>query len=932
MIKFNIINPTSSRPTVGESESLSNYGIVVPREVFRAARNTTMIDIHVRQAIQDRPYHYFMGSAEHLLLDPLASIVAKGGDPLSFMLQLAKDLNAVSKGISLMRSGVGVKTISQVYSSLLPSTTTPGEFVRAVEESDKSGEMVSKTGLGVFSNFFSDLLTKQGARDNIFKSFKVPNPTIVPGIPITKIPTQDTINRMFAMFEVFGMAGKRQPLFGEEITPVLARRFTVEHYLFTEPGTKFRAYQEDCRVASAIWYLMYDQIVKTPESYDAALPIVPPSPQDSQVAAQILKMLGTFTHTSISAATAPIYMDAILAIRQLNELVEFLSTGPIHDPEEVAKIKKTLNDCNAMVTEAAYAPVVSLSNATFDYVKKLTSARYLLPEFLTSIGTVADPNAKPFGRMDLPTEIALPENFRGTVDNCERITEFGGMDIPVILEDVRRKAADLQAGLIQLAQMRTTLHSGMASQFGNVITHLDTLGQLTPDPVLGSLEYPSPTRVYITPTYVPKYKLLANSLAEWAFSSANLMYKPFFPIAYQYDQIQKNMGRQAFAWDTEVNLPPSPATGSDYACLLIPYNYVDDCSSKSISNDIASVGQELSSSPHRPMKQITDFFTPLFHALNSGLVKHEVLANAVSSMFSIYKKTSKTSKAAAFDDAAAWEVIKPQIPFVYGHPTSSLLEANAPWASNTSYPCKREHVHISRDGKFMLVLHRALPKPTTLSYVPFTLDGGIKVSLPVNRTSYTTALAEVSKSKFTDPETFYSAMFERLLVAKLKNNLVEVKSWAPSFAFFPHIFVTNRHVTSATGAMLSAVPQMMQRLVLSTDDAAPYGGVMSYFHTPVIAFDNADEMEAVTSPELSIDINETIKSQSSKAVVNTEDTGLPTTKLNEEAEPIQKVNEVPVDIATHTGPEGTIIASNPPAVGAYDPEITDEGAKTNPNS
>lgn len=929
MIKYNIINPTASRPTVGDSESLSNFGVIIPKDVFRAARNTTVLDMHLRQAIQDRPYHYFNGSAEHLLLDPLARIVCSGGDPIQFMLQLAKDTNAVSKGLSMMGSKIAITSVSQTFSSLLPNTKIPNQFDRPLEANAK-GDEVLKSGLSVFSTFFDSLMTSKTARDTIFKTFRSPNPAIKPGNTVTGNPTNDTIASMFDMFEVFGMAGKRQPLFGSDITPVLAKRFSIEHYLFSDPSGKLQAYEEDSRIASAIWYLMYDQIVKTPESYDAALPVVPPSPQDSQVAAQVLKLLGTFTHTSISAAMSPLYMEAVVQCKLLSELLEFLSTGPVYDEDALAKCRKMLGECNEMITEHAYSPVISLANATFDYVKKLTAARYLLPEFTQTYYSVN--GEKPFDRMKLPTSILPPAGFRGSIPDCQRIVEFGGLDLPMVFADVRRKTEEVLAQLIAMSQLRTTLHSGMASQYGNVITHLDTLGNLTRDPALGQLEYPTPTKVYITPSYIPKYALLANSTPDWIFSSRNLMYAPFFPIAFQYDQIQKNMGQQAFAWDTEVNLPPSPATGSDFACLMLPYPYVADCTSRSIANNISSVGQQLAASPHHPMKQVTDYFTPLFHALSSGLNKHEVIANSVASMFSIYKKKLKSKSAARFDDASAWDVITPQVPFIYGYPTKSLLTANAPWASNTAYPCTKEHVYISRDGMFMAVLHRALPKPTSLAYVPFTLEGGIKVSLPVNQNSYNKALSEISRSAISQPESFYSSMFERLSVATMENNLLEVKSWSPSFAYYPHLFVANRHVTSASGVILSAVPRMLQRLTLVSDDAAPYGGVMSYFHTPVIGFDPLDELEAITSAEIAIDINGEIKKKENKGIVSASDTTIPVTKLNTDLDVVQKVNEAPITPDEKTKPSGELETTQAPPIGPYNPEITDKDVETNPNA
>lgn len=932
MIRYNIINPMTSRPTIGDSESLSNFAIIVPKNVFRSARNTAMLDIHVRQAIQDRPYHYFMGSAEHLMLDPLAKVISEGGDPINFMLQLAKDTNAVSKGLSLMRSKIGISTIGQVYSTLLPSTSDADRYLRP--GANDKGE--PKSGLSVFTSYFMDLWTSHSARETIFQTFKSPNPTIFPKAkPIIGNPSLNAIQTIFQSFEIFGMAGKRQPLFGSEIEPVMARRFAIEHYLFSSPNVdrkgaeiKLKNYNEDLRVSAAIWYLMYDQIVKTPESYDAAMPVVPTTPQDSLIAAQIFKMLGTFTQTSIAASTAPLYMDAIITIRGFSEMLEFLSTGPIHDEEAITKTKRIISECQEMISEAAYAPVISLANATYDYVKKLTGARYLLPEWVTTTESVN--GDMPFSRMELPTAIELPKRFNGSIKGMQRITEFGGLDIPKIVEDLKRRASQAQAGLIQLSHLRTTLQSGLATQYGGVITHLDSLGSMTQDPALGTFEYPTPTKVYITPSYIPKYTTLDNGSSEWCFASGNYLYKPFFPNAYQYAAIQTNAGRQSFAWDTEVNLPPSPATGSDYACLLVPHNYVADCSSKSIANTIASVGQQLAASPHHPMGQVADYFTPLFHALISGLNTPEVLANAVASMFTIYRRKKTATSAATFNSAAAWEVIKPQAYFIYGHPTSSFLEANAPWTKEEKFKCNREHVIMDKKGEFMLVLHRAIPNPTNLAYVPFTLAGGIKISLPVNAAVYANALKEINDSDYSNPDTFYEAMYSRLQQAQLENNLIRVTAWSPAFAMYPHFFITNRNVTSSAGTILSALPQMMQRLSLSSDEAAPYGGVLSYFHTPVIGFDPSDELEAITTQDISLDINSEIKKQSSKGVVNSPGTDLPHTQLNEDAQPMQEIKEVKAEVPSATGAKGSIEVSATSSPGTFNPTIEGKQVETRP--
>lgn len=849
------------------------------------------------------------------MLHPLANLIMSGGDPIAYFLQFAKDLNAITKAVSLARSKTPIVGIAQIYSSLLPSTKISGEFNRTMGA--QTGEP-PRQGLSIFTDFFSTIMTSHDARMTLLKNLKSANPKISPPMAVASDPNISQIERTIQNIEIFGMAGKAQPLFGDDITPILASRFSVEHYLFSDPVAKGKlgsSYEEDNRVAAAIWYLMYDAIVQTPESYDATLPLVPPSPQDAQIATQILKMLGTLTHTSVAVSTAPLYLDSMISLMQAEELLEFIKTGPIVDDDLFGKCSKALDASKAIITENAYAPIVTLARSTFDYVKQLTGARYLLPEFLVKYSSTI--GETPFTPLKITPTIKPDATYRGYVDNAQRITAFGGLDIPQLLANLSRRIFDIQAGLIQLSQVRATLQAGLPSSHGSVIYHLDSLGLPHRDPPLSTdvFEYPDITRTYLTPSYVKKYVLSDNRMPRWNFSDGYL-FKPFFSNPFHMSQLQQNTAVQAFSWDTDVQLPPSPATGAEFAALMIPFNYTSDCAANNINNDIASVGQFLAMSPHRPMKDFADYFTALFRSLSTGLNDPEIIANALASMFSLYRRKKKGTGVGKFNDASAWEVVKPQIPAIYGYPTSSLLMANAPWTSDAAYECTINHVLVAPDGSYMLVLHRAIPKPTALTYIPFTMKGGVKVSLPISQVSYSAALSKIH-STATTPASFYSEMFRALSSLTVDNGLMRIDSWAPCVAYYPHIFVTNRHVTSSSGSILSALPYLTQKLALVADDAAPFGGVLSYYQSPLIAFDLADEDEAITSSSLELDLIGVLRKRNAP-VVDMGDPEVPKTEHSDEP-PVNTPVEAPVELPSSTNADGSQAAGDVPPVGSFDP-------------
>lgn len=107
---------------------------------------------------------------------------------------------------------------------------------------------------------------------------------------------------------------------------------------------------------------------------------------------------------------------------------------------------------------------------------------------------------------------------------------------------------------------------------------------------------------------------------------------------------------------------------------------------------------------------------------------------------------------------------------------------------------------------------------------------------------------------------------------------------------------------------------------------------MSYFHTPVIGFDPLDELEAITSAEIAIDINGEIKKKDNKGIVSASDTTIPVTKLNTDLDVVQRVNEAPITPDEKTRPSGELETTQASPIGSYNPEITDKDVETNPNA
>jgi len=912
-----VFDPSNIQSTFSYGESASNFAAIIPTSVTRSLRQSILLDMHVRRSVQDRPYDYFNGAAEHLMLAPLSNLImGKTDKPINFFLEMATDFTSISRAGLIGKGKTTGTAFSQVISGFLPDLSTgaaAGTFVNP-------GNSGTSYGFDYFSTFYAQLMNSSSARKSVFK-------TLQDGSFVNKnmqFPsrTPEFIQNQITTMEVFGMAGKRQPLYGAQVERIQNQRFVVESYLASVVNNP---YDEDNLFAAAMWYLMYAQITRTPESYDSTFLAHPIATTDSAVLQPLLSLCGTLAQTAFTVGTSPVYLDAYLAIKYIEEAVEFLQTGRIYVPEESSKVLDYLSKAKAIISEQAYAPVLTLGNAIFDYLKKLTGARYLLPEFFTDYKSVLNSSKRtPFSALRQSLEVVVPNGYNGARPFSQRVTEFGGIDMPNILLMLQSKSSDLLSNMIDYSHIHDTIVQSLTKPSGSVVTHLDSLGSIDADPALGALEYAQPTRVYMTPSWIPKFKKLANSQLQWQLST--YQYKYIFPHGLQLSKLQNNLASQYFAWDTELNIPASATTGSDLGFLMVPQNYVEDCYSNSLGNDISSVGAYLSSSPRRPMSQIADYFTPVFQALSSGLAKPKVVANSLSSMFFLYQAVSPPTS----DDAAAsmyaqwqkegaWTPVTPQIPFIYGYPTTDLMSLNEPWARNTRFPASIEHIKVSDDGRFMLVLHRALPKPQTLSYYPFMLEGGLSISLPVSReifiTAYNAARAKDLMSQNTADAldipgaTRFNSEFQRILRGVTPTGEVyQVKSWAPVVSLFPHIFVTNRHVERMQDAMLPHIFTLPTRYVLNKEPSTPYGGVLAFNLNPVVSFDITDMFNAFETNEPTIDIQKDLKTAKSKGTVNVQHDNELELKKPHDVETLGTTHEVVTDPKFST--EGNVNSKN----------------------
>lgn len=870
MERFKVLRPNATESAFGYGDDTSNYATVVSVDFVQRLRNTVLVDLHVKQLMQNRPSFTFYGSAEHTLLAPLSEAILTGEAPVSLLFKLAQTTGGLSRMLGLGRSKAGVGTISQLFTNLLPSLKTPGVY----EYPWADDKTKPKNAYEVFGAFLSAALQDPKTRETVFKTISRPTYKFQPNLDVDLPSDVAIMQQMINSLEIFGLSGKRQPLLGSDGDPVLSMRFNIEDFLTADPKDKAAM---DNQFTAAIWYMMYAQIAQSPESYDAAMPSVPVTPQDGVIASSVLSLLGSLTQTAFSAASAPYYTDLLITIKFLEETVEFLETSPYCPADIVTKIRGQFSQAREKITDIAYPPTVSYSNTLIDYMKKLTGARYLLPGFIAE-WTSLDGKIKPFSPLTYKNIVDIPGKYRGSLKGMQKVVEFGGLDMPRLLMEIYRRASECVSQAIQYKQMYDTYYSGLAMPRGSVLTHLDSLGTLDADPRFGTLEYPNPTSKYLVPSYIPKYVRTSNDELRWSLSDH--VYKLIFPVGFQIDKLTQNLPQHHFTWDTVVKLPPSPSTGSDYSCLLIPFNYIEDTTSQNIANDIASINHYLSGSKNRPLSSIADFFTPIFHALLTKLTPEASIANALGSMFTLYKaaKGGKGDMANLND----WTLISPSIPFIYGYPSATLCEVNAPW--NPTNKAEPRHVKMSPNKDFMIVLHRKVPKPHNLSYFPYTMAGSVKLSMPVRSDIYNNARLRALKALNDKPgsaDAYYVQFCQEIKKQTVTNELITVTHWSKTFAFFPHLFVSNRHVHSMSAVAAVAYPSLIQRLSLTTDAHAYLASVLTYIEMPVIGFSEADDLEAISTPDMIININDEVETKKVKAVVEAKEAPIPTPKLEE---------------------------------------------------
>lgn len=882
-----IADPAATKFSFGHGEDLSNYAILASPQLFLTIRDSFVIDVHLRRQIQNRPFYHYNGSAEHLFLYPLLKSVFGRPTPsvISQQIDVARGMGALSVGIASLRSDAGVKSLAAYLSSYKPVEPTVTYQQQLVGEKD--GKLEADNPNALFSiqlhKLFSDPKTRESLMDAAARG-------TLPRLNTDTFTSFTVLQDLITDLNIYGVAGKQHPLLGKSATSVLNAQFAVEQYLFDADGS---VQTGENRFAAAIMYLIYMDIVSTPESYDAILPTVHLNPNNTIVANQTLKLIGQLAKTNLATAYAPTAYAVIIYCKMLRELVEYLNTVPNPYPEMVAQINKRITDMETVVNDYCYSPVKTLANEVFDYVKQLTGARYILPDWIRDWNSNFETEpAKPFKNMPYPALGIVPATFRGSVEGLRSVHPMSGNDIAFLLQQIKQKTDDMYGVVFAVKNSFETLNSSLMMPSGDVIVHLNALGKVFQDPPLSKLEPPTPTRVYVTPSYFPMFNRDQAGSMQWVFSDK--IFRPLFLNAYRRNSLQRNFNADHFAWDTEVRMTASPSTGTDFAALFVPSHYVADCATSVISNDIAVVKQILASSPHRVMASITDYFTPLFQTLSGGSSMAEVIADAVASMFFIYEaKNSAISSDTS--NPANWSLISPSLPYIYGYPTANLVAENSPFKNSPSGVATMKHIELSRDGKYMMVLHRRLPKAAKLRYYPFIMKGGTTISLPIQATLATQAkdraeavvaglptAAEATPAKFA---SLFYAELEKLNVG-VTNGLFEVSHWLPSFAFFPHIFVTNRHAsTHRSLTALADIFRSEQRFIMAHDHNTPNGTQISYYRPVPVMFDIEDEVNAFSEAYKVIDFKEDIAKQSSGKAVSSQGTDKPSTapQLNDDA-------------------------------------------------
>jgi len=839
MQKLKVYVGGSTQASFGYGDDTANAGIIVPDAFIRTVRDSLVINVNARRSLQVRPQRSYDGAAEHMLLMPAAKIAMSSADPIVYMMQLAKHSSIIAKSVASLGNKMTISAFSQILADLQPSTTIPGVY-------DVYG-----TGVGypIFLRFINELTTNYVARQNVYKTMTSPGFTFKPPVWQSAPITANVINDQLMALQRFGIIGQRIPILGRDSDPLTAARFMCENYMFSHPASNA---ESDQRLAFAAMYMSYDAIAKSEASYDAAFPVVPPTSNDQALPSSYLNMLAHLTKTALQCASLPTLIDVRIKVRMFTDALEFLQTGPHYAPELIAKANATLATINDMLSSISFGPDSSIASTVVEYLKSLTSGRYLLPEMFR--GFKNSSNNLPFDHLPMPSIIDVPVNYPGYMRAAQKVVEFSGMDVPRLIANINDRLSDLKAALIDLKAEFHGLESSFTMGMGAPFNNLDSMvGSSIVDTGLGEFKYTSPTAVSLIPTYIPKYvRDPQTQQQKWILGDRR--YSPFFPLGFHYDQITMNCRNIQFAWDSEVSLPSTPSTGSDLAKLLLPHDYVSISLSNSIPNEIGPVGSQLAALPNRPMAAITDWFTPVFQDLATGMVKPDVVANALLGMFTLYRRAFPDEKTPSYNDEFAWQLIDPQIPYVYGYPVKPFTNANAPWSK--TFPATVKHAKISDDGQFMLVLHRAIPTPSVVKYIPFTLRGGLRISLPVNAQVLNAALKLAQTQTHEDEKSYYSAVMASVTSYSPSNGLIPVTAWGKAFQFFPHIFFSNKFDSRAATHFQTLGSSTFARHRIAKDDMQYFGYNLQYYNMNIVVMEPNDEAEAYESPSLILDISE----------------------------------------------------------------------------
>lgn len=844
---------------VAKPADQKHSAVVVDIDHIISLRDDWILKHSLERRTQVRPFYMFNGAAEFEMLVPIAKLVATTApDLMSFMMSLAKNMSVVARSASSLKSQQAVASMANLISSLSTDTTSPG-LMAPITQIPGSNAIKVTNGYEYFTSWLYDVIGSPSSREAIFKQLSNPTAKPLPApLPGATNPSATIINDLIQGMIVFGFNGSGAPLLASELPSALASRLAIENEI-SDPSSFL--FVRDRKLILALWYYMYCEATATPDAYNAAFPAVPMSPNNLSTAGSIVSKAGSVCHTAFACATAPATFGIEIMRIQIEHAVQFLETLSASSSDTVGKIKYQLSCVNDELPQFGYSPMRNLASSIMTYLSDFTGSRFLLPGFFAKYTLTSGVNS--FPTLSGPTTIEVPPGYRGFTASTVRASEFGGLDVPMLLEQLLTKAKDLNAACMNIKRIHGAIIGTLPVSAGAVLVHLDGLDKLPSDPALGTIEYPSLTRRYLLPSYVPKWIVDKKKLTPlWSFEK--YLYKAFFPRKVQRDYLLEQSLQAALCWVDEVDLAVSPSSGQEFSYLPIPSHFTQDADTSVIPNDIRAVKQFLAASPHRPMADVTDFFTPMYQVLAMGQTRRTAVANALASIGFLYEAV-KPGSAPKTDGKKGWQTITPQISTIYGAPTDALLALNDPWSTGANLSSRMD---VSPDGNYLFVLHKFLPPALWLSYVPFVMFGGCTISLPVSTAILRNAIKEVkgSTSHFNqDMQSLYGPLLQKVADAPFtEKEAVEVKAWSMNISSFPHVFVSNRYTSSAHAILTAevaydaeakssaevvksahvAIEMLETKHVIAGDQMSPFGSILSFQETPVAFVDISDQLTA----------------------------------------------------------------------------------------